>query len=55
MLKVAIADKSFFARKTHPARHLLDTFGDVARAPVSRFQRRQHDRSCTSRRSSSTS
>jgi hypothetical protein len=30
MLKVAIADKSFFARKTHPARHLLDTLGDVA-------------------------
>jgi hypothetical protein len=30
MLKVAIADKSFFARKTHPARQLLDTFGEVA-------------------------
>jgi hypothetical protein len=30
MLKVAIADKSFFARKTHPARQMLDTFGDVA-------------------------
>ena len=30
MLKIAIADKSFFARKTHPARQLLDTFGEVA-------------------------
>ncbi len=30
MLKVAIADKSFFTNKTHPARALLDTFGDVA-------------------------
>jgi hypothetical protein len=30
MLKVAIADKSFFARKTHPARQMLDTFGDIA-------------------------
>ena len=30
MLKVAIADKSFFAKKTHPARRLLDTFGEVA-------------------------
>jgi hypothetical protein len=30
MLKVAIADKSFFAKKTHPARQLLDTFGEVA-------------------------
>ena len=30
MLKIAIADKSFFARKTHPARRLLDTFGEVA-------------------------
>jgi Protein of unknown function (DUF1631) len=30
MLKVAIADKSFFATKTHPARRLLDTLGDVA-------------------------
>ena len=30
MLKVAIADKSFFAKKTHPARALLDSFGDVA-------------------------
>jgi hypothetical protein len=30
MLKVAIADKTFFARKNHPARQLLDTFGDVA-------------------------
>jgi len=30
MLKVAIADKTFFARKTHPARRMLDTFGDIA-------------------------
>src|SRR6185436_18903109 len=30
MLKVAIADKSFFGKKTHPARLLLDTFGEVA-------------------------
>jgi exonuclease VII small subunit len=30
MLKVAIADKSFFAKKTHPARQLLDMFGEVA-------------------------
>src|SRR5436190_18120870 len=30
MLKVAIADKSFFARRTHPARQMLDTFGDIA-------------------------
>jgi hypothetical protein len=30
MLKVAIADKSFFAKKTQPARRLLDTFGEVA-------------------------
>jgi hypothetical protein len=30
MLKVAIADKSFFASKAHPARALLDSFGDVA-------------------------
>ena len=30
MLKVAIADKSFFTNKTHPARALLDTFGDLA-------------------------
>src|SRR5262249_23743864 len=30
MLKVAIADKSFFSTKTHPARRLLDTLGDVA-------------------------
>jgi hypothetical protein len=34
MLKVAIADKSFFTNKTHPARTLLDTFGDLgARLP----------------------
>jgi hypothetical protein len=30
MLKVAIADKSFFGKKTHPARRLLDTFGEIA-------------------------
>ena len=30
MLKVAIADKTFFAKKTHPARQMLDTFGDIA-------------------------
>ena len=30
MLKVAIADKSFFSTKSHPARRLLDTVGDVA-------------------------
>lgn len=30
MLKVAIADKSFFSTKTHPARKLLDAVGDVA-------------------------
>lgn len=30
MLKVAIADKSFFSRKSHPARQLLDTLGVIA-------------------------
>jgi exonuclease VII small subunit len=30
MLKVAIADKDFFSKKTHPARLLLDTLGDIA-------------------------
>ncbi|HXR57723.1 MAG TPA: DUF1631 family protein, partial [Burkholderiales bacterium] len=30
MLKVAIADKALFTKKTHPARQLLDTFGEVA-------------------------
>lgn len=30
ILKVAIADKSFFSHKTHPARQLLDAMGDVA-------------------------
>jgi hypothetical protein len=30
MLKVAIADKTFFAKKTHPARQLLDALGDIA-------------------------
>lgn len=29
-LKVAILDKSFFSRKSHPARRLLDTLGDIA-------------------------
>jgi hypothetical protein len=30
MLKVAIADKSFFAKKSHPARRALDAFGEIA-------------------------
>src|SRR6185503_9553095 len=30
MLKVAIADKAFFSKKTHPARQLLDTLGEIA-------------------------
>ena len=30
MLKVAIADKTFFSKKTHPARHLLNTLGDIS-------------------------
>jgi hypothetical protein len=30
MLKVAIADKSFFSTKSHPARRLLDTVGEIA-------------------------
>ena len=30
MLKVAISDKSFFSTKSHPARRLLDTVGEVA-------------------------
>ena len=30
MLKVAIADKAFFSKKTHPARQLLDTLGEMA-------------------------
>ena len=29
-LKVAILDKSFFSRKSHPARRLLDALGDIA-------------------------
>ncbi len=29
-LKVAIADKAFFSKKAHPARHMLDTLGEVA-------------------------
>src|SRR4029078_4449942 len=35
MLKVAIADKKFFSKKTHPARQLLDTLGEISlRLPV---------------------
>src|SRR5678815_3369608 len=30
MLKVAIADKSFFGNKKHPARLMLDAFGEIA-------------------------
>ena len=30
MLKVAIADKTFFSKKTHPARQMLDTLGELA-------------------------
>jgi len=30
MLKVAIADKSFFSTKAHPARRLLDALGEIA-------------------------
>ncbi|MEO8755950.1 MAG: DUF1631 family protein, partial [Casimicrobiaceae bacterium] len=30
MLKVAVLDKAFFARKTHPARHMLDTLGELS-------------------------
>ena len=30
MLKVAIADKAFFSKKTHPARVMLDSFGEIA-------------------------
>ena len=30
MLKVAIADKELFSKKTHPARQLLDTLGEIA-------------------------
>ena len=30
MLKVAIADKAFFSKKTHPARRLLDTLGEIS-------------------------
>jgi hypothetical protein len=30
ILKVAIADKSFFSTKTHPVRRLLDAVGDIA-------------------------
>ena len=35
MLKVAIADKTFFSKKAHPARQLLDTLGEISlRLPV---------------------
>jgi hypothetical protein len=35
MLKVAIADKAFFSKKSHPARRLLDTLGEISsRLPV---------------------
>ncbi|HWH47973.1 MAG TPA: DUF1631 family protein, partial [Burkholderiales bacterium] len=30
MLKVAIADKEFFSKKSHPARQLLDTLGEIS-------------------------
>jgi Protein of unknown function (DUF1631) len=30
MLKVAILDKAFFSTRTHPARQLLDTLGEIA-------------------------
>lgn len=30
MLKVAITDKAFFSQKTHPARQLLNTLGEIA-------------------------
>ncbi len=30
MLKIAIADKTFFSKKTHPARLMLDTLGELA-------------------------
>ena len=30
MLKVAISDKTLFSRKTHPARQLLDTLGEIS-------------------------
>ncbi len=30
MLKVAISDKSFFSKKTHPARQMLDTLGEIS-------------------------
>ena len=30
MLKVAIADKTFFSKKGHPARQLLDTLGEIS-------------------------
>ena len=30
MLKVAVMDKAFFSRKNHPARHMLDTLGELS-------------------------
>lgn len=30
MLKVAVLDKTFFSRKAHPARHMLDTLGELS-------------------------
>src|SRR5262249_62321989 len=30
MLKVAILDKTFFSTRTHPARQMLDTLGEIA-------------------------
>lgn len=30
MLKVAVLDKTFFSRKSHPARHMLDTLGELS-------------------------
>jgi hypothetical protein len=30
MLKVAVMDKAFFSRKGHPARHMLDTLGELS-------------------------
>ncbi|MEO8037857.1 MAG: DUF1631 family protein [Betaproteobacteria bacterium] len=30
MLKVAVLDKTFFAKKAHPARHMLDTLGELS-------------------------
>ncbi|MBX9965285.1 MAG: DUF1631 domain-containing protein [Burkholderiales bacterium] len=30
MLKVAVMDKNFFSKKNHPARHMLDTLGELS-------------------------